>query len=298
MDHGLRDIIVERTQSLEPELKKQARKLNQKIIDVSFYHNAKNLSKIGEVMSDELGEFLLGCALDYDKTREGKFDASDNDLETLRGVWSAFSFLHKPEILDYLSSQARRSIAHRSFAHRYIFEILRLQEKAGRAHPLLGELYEYYDALREKLPVYELLRRIGATPADPYDFEFILNAVNLGYWFSNEYLGQDEKKHKFHLQIRIFAPFINDKTFDIQISNDDIPRARIDFDDDGVSFLQQVAPDALPCPDLLDLKPFIASVKSHFGIEFDLANKDKTALTAGKGLSRAKILAWLNEVFS
>lgn len=144
MDHGLRDIIVERTQSLEPELKKQARKLNQKIIDVSFYHNAKNLAKIGEVMSDELGEFLLGCALDYDKTREGKFGASDNDLETLRGVWSAFSFLHKPEILDYLSSQARRSVAHRSFAHRYIFEILRLQEKAGRTHPLPTELYGYY----------------------------------------------------------------------------------------------------------------------------------------------------------
>lgn len=41
MDHGLKDIIVERTQSLEPELKKQALKLNQKIIDVSFYHNAK-----------------------------------------------------------------------------------------------------------------------------------------------------------------------------------------------------------------------------------------------------------------
>lgn len=120
MDHGLRDIIVERTQSLEPELKKQARKLNQKIIDVSFYHNAKNLAKIGEVMSDELGEFLLGCALDYNKTREGKFGASDNDLETLRGVWSAFSFSRKPEILDYLSSQARRSIAYRSFAHRYI----------------------------------------------------------------------------------------------------------------------------------------------------------------------------------
>ena len=120
----------------------------------------------------------------------------------------------------------------------------------------------------------------------------------MGYWFSNEYLGQDEKKRKFHLQIRIFAPFINDKTFDIQISNDDVPRARIDFDDDGVSFLQQVAPDALPCPDLLDLKPFIASVKLHFGIDFDLANKDKTSLTAGKGLSRAKILAWLNEVFS
>ena len=58
MNHGLRDIIVERTQSLEPALKKQAQKLNKKIIDVSFYHNAKNLSKIGEVMSEELGEFL------------------------------------------------------------------------------------------------------------------------------------------------------------------------------------------------------------------------------------------------
>lgn len=132
MDHGLRDIIVERTQSLEPELKKQARKLNQKIIDVSFYHNAKNLAKIGEVMSDELGEFLLGCALDYDKTREGKFGASDNDLETLRGVWSAFSFLHKPEILDYLSSQARRSVAHRSFAHRYILRFCACNK--GRPH--------------------------------------------------------------------------------------------------------------------------------------------------------------------
>lgn len=161
MDHGLRDIIVERTQSLEPELKKQARKLNQKIIDVSFYHNAKNLAKIGEVMSDELGEFLLGCALDYNKTREGKFGASDNDLETLRGVWSAFSFSRKPEILDYLSSQARRSIAHRSFAHRYIFEILRLQEKGGRAHPLLTELYGYYARKAADIRAFTPHRRDG-----------------------------------------------------------------------------------------------------------------------------------------
>ena len=49
MSYKLQDIILERTANLEPALQKQAKKLNQKIINTSFYHNAKNLEKIGRV---------------------------------------------------------------------------------------------------------------------------------------------------------------------------------------------------------------------------------------------------------
>ena len=66
---------------------------------------------------------------------------------------------------------------------------------------------------REKLPIYELLRRIDVTPADPYNFDITLNAINFGYLFSNADLSDEEKKRKFHLEIRLFAPFINDRAF-------------------------------------------------------------------------------------
>ena len=166
------------------------------------------------MISPELGEFLLSCALEYDKTHADKFDTFDNDVETLRGIWSAMSFCDEPAITEYLTMQAARSLSHRSFAHRYIFEILRLQERAGRTHPLLAKLYDYYGGLQTKLPIYELLHRIGVSPADPYDFDISLNAVNFGYWFSNQGLSDEELAGKFHLEIRLFAPFISDRAFE------------------------------------------------------------------------------------
>ncbi|WP_149716098.1 hypothetical protein [Campylobacter concisus] len=298
MSYELKDIILERTANLEPALKKQAKKLNQKIINTNFYHDAKNLEKIGAVISPELNEFLLSCALEYDKTHTDKFDTFDNDVETLRGIWSAMSFSKSLDILDYLSMQATRSVSHRSFAHRYIFEILRLQEKAGRTHPLLAKLYDYYNGLQAKLPIYELLRSIGVTPADPYDFDISLNAVNFGYWFSNQGLSDDELAGKFHLEIRLFAPFINDHTFEIELRNDAVTRARINFNDDGMSFLQELPSDVLPYPDILNLKPFIDQVKSRFDLKFDLDDKDKTYFSVSKGLNRAKVLSWLKEIFA
>ena len=248
--------------------------------------------------SPELNEFLLSCALEYDKTHVDKFDTFDNDVETLRGIWSAMSFSKSPDILDYLSMQATRSVSHCSFAHRYIFEILRLQERAGRIHPLLGKLYDYYNCLQTKLPIYELLRRIGVSPADPYDFDISLKAVNFGYWFSNQGLSDDELASKFHLEIRLFAPFINDHTFEIELRNDAVPRARVNFNDEGMSFLQELPKDILSCPDILNLKPFIGQVKSRFDVKFDLDDKDKTYFSVSKGLNRAKILSWLKEIFA
>ena len=298
MSYELKDIILERTAILEPVLQKQAKKLNQKIINTNFYHDAKNLEKIGAVISPELNEFLLSCALEYDKTHADKFNTFDNDVETLRGIWSAMSFSKSPEILDYLNMQATRSVSHRSFAHRYIFEILRLQEKAGHTHPLLAKLYDYYNGLQAKLPIYELLRRIGVSPADPYDFDISLNAVNFGYWFSNQGLSDDELAGKFHLEIRFFAPFINDHTFEIELRNDAVPRARINFNDDGMSFLQELPSNALLRPDILNLKPFIAQMKSYFHINFDVDNKDMTNISASKGLNKGKVTSWLKEIFS
>ena len=298
MSYELKEIILKRVANLEPALQKQAKKLNQKIINTNFYHDAKNLEKIGGVVGPELNEFLLSCALEYDKTHADKFDTFDNDVETLRGIWSAMSFSKSPEILDYLSTQATRSVSHRSFAHRYIFEILRLQEKAGRTHPLLAKLYDYYDGLQAKLPIYELLRRIGVSPTDPYDFNISLNAVNFGYWFSNQGLSDEELAGKFHLEIRLFAPFVYDHTFEIELRNDAVPRARINFNDDGMSFLQELPKDILPCPDILNLKPFIAQIKSRFDLKFDLDDKDKSYFSLSKGLNRAKILSWLKEIFT
>ncbi len=298
MSYELKEIILKRVANLEPALQKQAKKLNQKIINTNFYHDAKNLEKIGGVISPELNEFLLSCALEYDKTHADKFDTFDNDVETLRGIWSAMSFSKSPKILDYLSRQVTRSVSHRSFAHRYIFEILRLQEKAGRTHPLLAKLYDYYDGLQAKLPIYELLRRIGVSPTDPYDFNISLNAVNFGYWFSNQGLSDEELASKFHLEIRLFAPFVYDHTFEIELRNDAVPRARINFNDDGMSFLQELPKDILPCPDILNLKPFIAQIKSRFDLKFDLDDKDKSYFSVSKGLNRAKILSWLKEIFT
>lgn len=298
MSCDLQEIILKCTANLEPALQKQAKKLNQKIINTSFYHNAKNLEKIGSGISPELNEFLLSCALEYDKTHADKFDTFDNDVETLRGIWSAMSFSKSPDILDYLSMQATRSVSHRSFAHRYIFEILRLQERAGRTHPLLAKLYDYYNGLQAKLPIYELLRRIGVSPADLYDFDISLNAVNFGYWFSNQGLSDEELAGKFHLEIRLFAPFINDHTFEIELRNDAVPRARVNFNDEGMSFLQELPNDILPRPDILNLKPFIDQVKSRFDVKFDLDDKDKSYFSVSKGLNRAKILSWLKEIFA
>ena len=298
MSYELKEIILKRVANLEPTLQKQAKKLNQKIINTNFYHDAKNLEKIGGVISPELNESLLSCALEYDKTHADKFDTFDNDVETLRGIWSAMSFSKSPDILDYLSTQATRSVSHRSFAHRYIFEILRFQERAGRLHPLLAKLYDYYDGLQAKLPIYELLRRIGVSPADPYDFNISLNAVNFGYWFSNADLSDEEMARKFHLEIRLFAPFVYDHTFEIELRNDAVPRARINFNDEGMSFLQELPHDVLPCPDILNLKPFIDQVKSRFDLKFDLNDKDKTYFSLSKGLNRVKTLSWLREIFA
>ena len=298
MSYDLQEIILKHTANLEPALQKQAKKLNQKIINTCFYHNTKNLEKIGSVISPELGEFLLSCALEYDKTHADKFDTFDNDVETLRGIWSAMSFYDEPAITEYLAMQALRSMAHRSFAHRYIFEILRLQERASHTHPLLAKLYDYYGGLQEKLPLYELLHRIGVSPADPYEFNISLKTVNFGYWFSNQGLSDEEKARKFHLEIRLFAPFINDHTFEIELRNDAVPRARINFNDKGMSFLQELPSDVLPCPDILNLKPFIDQVKSRFNLKFDLEDKDKTYFSVSKGLNRAKILSWLKEIFA
>ena len=292
MSCDLQEIILERTANLEPALQKQAKKLNQKIINTNFYHDAKNLEKIGSVIGPELNEFLLSCALEYDKTHADKFDTFDNDVETLRGIWSAMSFSKSPDILDYLSTQATRSVSHRSF------EILRLQERAGRSHPLLTKLYDYYDGLQAKLPIYELLRRIGVSPADPYDFNISLNAVNFGYWFSNADLSDEEMARKFHLEIRLFPPFVYDHTFEIELRNDAVPRARINFNDEGMSFLQELPNDVLPCPDILNLKPFIDQVKSRFDLKFDLNDKDKTYFSLSKGLNRAKTLSWLREILA
>ena len=86
LSYELKEIILKRVVNLEPALQKQAKKLNQKIINTNFYHDAKNLEKIGGVISPELNEFLLSCALEYDKTHADKFDTFDNDVETLRGI--------------------------------------------------------------------------------------------------------------------------------------------------------------------------------------------------------------------
>ena len=64
MSYKLQDIILKRTANLESAMQKQAKKLNQKIINTCFYHNAKNLEKIGAVIGPELNEFLLSCTLD------------------------------------------------------------------------------------------------------------------------------------------------------------------------------------------------------------------------------------------
>ena len=173
-----------------------------------------------------------------------------------------------------------------------------MQEKADRTHPLLAKLYDYYDGLQTKLPIYELLRRIGVSPTDPYDFDISINAVNFGYWFSNQGLSNDELASKFHLEIRLFVPFINDHTFEIELRNDAVPRARINFNDESMSFLQELPNDTLPCPDILNLKPFIDQIKSRFDLKFDLDDKDKTYFSVSKGLSRGKMLSWLKEIFA
>jgi len=77
-----------------------------------------------------------------------------------------------------------------------------------------------------------------------------------------------------------------------------VPRTRINFNDNGMSFLQELPNDVLPCPDILNLKPFIAQAKSYFRINFDIDDKDKSNISTSKGLNRAKILSWLNEIFA
>ena len=92
--------------------------------------------------------------------------------------------------------------------------------------------------------------------------------------------------------------FINDHTFEIELRNDAVPRARINFNDEGMSFLQELPSDVLPCSDILNLKQFTNQVKSRFDLKFDLDDKDKTYFSANKVLDRAKILSWLKEIFA
>ena len=40
--------------------------------------------------------------------------------------------------------------------------------------------------------------------------------------------------------------FINDHTFEIELRNDAVPRARVNFNDEGMSFLQELPSDVLP----------------------------------------------------
>ena len=89
-----------------------------------------------------------------------------------------------------------------------------------------------------------------------------------------------------------------DHTFEIELRNDAVPRARVNFNDEGMSFLQDLPKDVLPCPDILNLKPFIGQIKSRFNVKFDLDDKDKTYFSVSKGLKRAKILSWLKEIFA
>ncbi|WP_181001286.1 hypothetical protein [Campylobacter concisus] len=77
-----------------------------------------------------------------------------------------------------------------------------------------------------------------------------------------------------------------------------MPRARINFNDEGMSFLQELPKDILPCPDILNLKHFFDQIKSRFDLKFDLNDKDKTYFSLSKGLNRAKILSWLREIFA
>ena len=91
-----------------------------------------------------------------------------------------------------------------------------------------------------------------------------------------------------------FSP-INIKT---PVANDAVPRARINFNDEGMSFLQELPNDILSRPDILNLKPFIDQVKSRFNVKFDLYDKDKTYFSLSKGLNRAKTLSWLREIFA
>ena len=60
------------------------------------------------------------------------------------------------------------------------FEILHLQEKPAAR---IRYLPSFMGITREKLPIYELLRRIDVTPAIPYDFDIMPNAINFGYRF-------------------------------------------------------------------------------------------------------------------
>ena len=77
-----------------------------------------------------------------------------------------------------------------------------------------------------------------------------------------------------------------------------MPRARINFNDEGMSFLQELPKDILSCPDILNLKPFIDQIKSRFNVKFDLDDKDKSYFSVSKGLNRVKILCWLKEIFA
>lgn len=82
------------------------------------------------------------------------------------------------------------------------FEILHLQERPA-AH--IRCLPSFMGITREKLPIYELLRRIGVTPADPYDFDITLNAVKFGYLFSNADLS-NEKSTNFTWKFAFLRP--------------------------------------------------------------------------------------------
>lgn len=82
------------------------------------------------------------------------------------------------------------------------FEILRLQERPAAR---IRYLPSFTGITREKLPIYELLRRIDVTPADPYNFDITLNAINFGYLFSNADLS-NEKSANFTWKFAFLRP--------------------------------------------------------------------------------------------
>lgn len=297
MSQILQNMITQRAQNLDPTLKKQVAKLAQKIFNTNYYPDAKKLAKMREIATEPLIAFLLECARDYEAAHASLFRTSEHDVCTLRGVWTAMSFSRDAGVLNYLQEQVKSSCMHRGFAHRYIFEILRLHEAA---HPLLPELNAYYDGLKAKLPIYELLRRIGVALADEYAFYISLSLVNFDKWFSDQGLDDVQKARKFWLDLHLHNPFIYDHTFDISLSNSDVPRVRVDFNDDGANFIQRADANAFVRPEVLNLKPFLASAQSYFGIKFsaaDLNDKDKCCLLVSKGINRGKVMAWLATLF-
>lgn len=295
----LPEILIKNSQNLAPTTQKQVKKFLQKILNTAYYPDRKKLAKMSEIISDELNDFLLSAVREYYAIHHDPHSPHTEhfDICELRGVWTAMSFSRSPEILAFLQSEIDGSLKNSGFKHRYLFEIFRLHNEP---HPLLDVLYTHYDALVASHKIYKLLDHIGVSPADKYDFCAIFTLTNVGAFYSDSFDKSLDLTRKFRLEIWLKAPFINEKSFLLSVRNSDIPCARVDFDDNGLHFCQKTDESAFAKVDLLDLKPLIKSIESHFDIKFNsenVKNQDMFCLTASKGLNRAKLTAWFASLF-